>query len=158
MEIKSLCQALEYKLSCGGCCIVDTYENRESLIKELRDNTQRYRNFIKSDPSLPEKSLFFNRGENIDNPSGLCTLLVFLNKNENIIGCSAHPFQNGGIDFRKEYNICYYPYTCKLSKRFAQLPEEQQKRVLSLLQGSYGNNWFEFSIDMEKGIVEKNIR
>ena len=147
--MKYLCQVPERGLSCVGCCKIDVHNKIDDLIVEIEENTQEYTQFKKENSQIQK---YFNRGENIDRESGLCSLLIFLDDTKKRVGCPAHPFMNDGIDYRKMFNICYAQYDCcEATKSFRRLEEEGQGRALGILEKRYAGDWIGFSMDMEKG-------
>lgn len=99
-----LCQP-DGKKSCGACCGLYNYtdSSRLSLVRRLRDRTNRFRRIVKKPADVETYSKetlaaeeFGKRYEVIH----CCEYLGFLDQEEKKVGCLLHPGQNAGNDLR----------------------------------------------------------
>jgi hypothetical protein len=144
----SLCQNKDLGLSCFGCC-GNNYTTRKDVLRDIRINTLRFEKYKERFDLPAQKEAFFgflNAVSSDIRQSGVCKLLVYLDKKRRLVGCPLHPGQNNGKDFRD--NHCEKYHQCKANFLFTKWPKQKQKLFIQFLKDK-NLDFYEYSIRLD---------
>ncbi len=144
-----LCFIPSLKLSCFGCCGQD-YTTKKEILARIKRNTKEL--------EASEDMISFRDRAQETAACGICTNVVFLEKDKKIVGCPLHPSLNEGKDLREGY--CQIDHLCKAAEKFMHWDDEMKQKFLDFiaLKAEKGMGWYEYSIGMDDDTLLKEFK